>query len=253
MNSLARTLAFLVTACLMAAPALGLSTYPGWVGTNVTYSNVQENSTFGDPEPLFGAPSGFGNQLLFFPGNFTAEASGDEGFDQTGSQLQLTIEANSPTDIIEELLITEFGDNVLVGTGTAATGSYVTMAGFITVQETTAGPIAPAVIGFTGTFDPGSVFSLPGDAGTTLWSGEVQVDISQQLFDLYGITEEATKLMLSFDNELYAYSEDGTSAKIQKKVVSGPSVIIDVIPEPGTFALVAGGLVGLALRGRRRS
>ena len=165
--------------------------------------------------------------------------------DQTGSQLQLMMQTNNPTAILEKLLITEFGDNLLTGIGTAATGTFVSMAGFVTVTETLSGPITPVIIGFTGTFAPSDVFALPGDFGTTPWSGSVAVDIAAQV-------PNATKAFLSFDNDLTAFSEAGTTAKIQKKVVSGPSIVIEIIPEPGTFALLGGGLLGLALHGRSR-
>ena len=88
-------------------------------------------------------------------------------------------------------------------------------------------------------------FALPGDLGTTLWSGSVSVDVASQV-------PNATKAFLSFDNDLTAFSEVGTTAKIQKKVVSGPAIVITVIPEPGTLVLLGGGLLGLALGARRR-
>jgi hypothetical protein len=108
-------------------------------------------------------------------------------------------------------------------------------------------PIAPIFIGFTGTFTPPDVLlGLPGDLGTTLWSGSAVIDVAS-------VAPNATKVFLSMDNNLVASSEEGTSALIQKKVVSGPSIIITVpIPEPNTAILLGMGLAGLATqRGRR--
>lgn len=233
-------------ACVLAAGAAQATTsYADVIGTNVSFTSIQETSTFGDPEPLFGAPSGTGNQLLFFPANFSANASGAGGIDQTGSQLQLEISANGPLDTLDELLFTEFGDTDLSGTGTDATGTFVALSGFVTVTETLSGAITPVVIPFVGTFSPSDTLDLLTNPGTTVWSGTFSVDIAAAVAN-------ATKATLSLDNDLYAFSEAGTSASIQKKVASGPAITITVIPEPGTFALLGGGLLGLAIRARRR-
>ena len=61
----------------------------------------------------------------------------------------------------------------------------------------------------------------------------------------------AVSSLMELVNDLYAFSEAGTSAQIQKKVVNGPAVMIEVVPEPGTALLVGGGLLIMSLRGRR--
>jgi hypothetical protein len=244
----------LAFALVVGQAASATTSHPDYLGPNVSFTSIQETSTFGDPEPLFGAPTGSGDQLLFFPANFTASSAGG-GFDQTGAQLQLVLNATGAGAVLETLLIDEFGDNTLLGAGTAATGTFASMAGFLTITHTTAGPISPIVIGFNagggvnGFFTPAAVgstgFALPGDFGVKLWSGHVEIDIAS-------IVPNATRAVLSFDNDLYAYSEVGTSAKIQKKVVDGPAVVITVIPEPGTLALLCGGLLALSIRARGR-
>jgi len=227
----------------LAGTAQATTNYGDFAGTNVDFLQVRETSSFGDPEPLFGAPTVTGDQLLFFPADFTATTSGAGGLDQTGAQLQLEFVAQNGTtlDLFE---IEEFGDNLLLGAGTGATGTFISLSGFITVTETLSGPISPTVIGFTGVYAPSQSFSLPGDFGTSLWSASATVDIAS-------IVPDATRATLSLDNDLTAFSEAGTSAKTQKKVVDGPAIVIEIVPEPTTAAMFGLGLVGLSIFSRR--
>lgn len=240
----------LSTAILFAAGnASALTVYTDVIGTDVSFTGIQESSTFGDPEPLFDQPLGVGNQLLFFPPAFSASSAGG-GVDQTGSQLQLMISGNSPTDTIDVVKIDEFGDATLTGAGTAATGVFAGMSGFVTVTETTSGPIAPVIIPFIGDFTPTNIapdlnLDLPTNPGTTVWSGTTTIDVA-------GAVPNATKAFLSFDNNLFAFSEAGSSATVQKKVVSGPAVVITV-PEPGTLLLLGSCTLAIAIRRGRRS
>lgn len=243
-----------LVALLVAAPAAAVTIdYGTFAGSTVTFSGPNNGLCLGGvcetpnsgATGLFGAPSVSGDQLLFFPSAFSASAAGAGGFGSAGSQLQVTITSDSPlVDFIDEITLTEFGDSLLLGAGTAATGTFAGMSGFVTVTEVLGVSIAPVIIGWTGTLTPSDTLSLPGDAGVTLWSGSAVIDIAS-------VVANATQVTLSFDNNLYAYSEGGTSAFIQKKVLSGPAVLISV-PEPGTMALLCGGLLGLALHARRR-
>jgi hypothetical protein len=227
----------------LAGSASALTTYTDVVTGYWAFTGIQESSSYGDPEPLFDQPVAFGDNLGFFPPNFVAQTSGG-GVDSTGSQLQLMIEGVSPGQFIEELNITEFGDTLLAGfAGTGATGTFASMSGFVTVLEVNNAPIAPVVIGFTGTFTPSDTLTFPTNPGATLWSGTVSVDIAS-------VVANATKVFLSFDNDLFAASEATTSAKIQKKVVDGPSIVISV-PEPSALALLALGCLALGLHTRR--
>jgi hypothetical protein len=237
---------------LAGQAAFATTSHPSYFGTNVSFTGIQETSTFGDAEPLFGAPTGSSDQLTFSPTTFSASAMDASGFDQTGAQLQLDITATAVGATIDILLLSESGSADLSGpAGFGGTGAFATMAGFVTVLEVLGLPVAPVVISFNaggllnGSFTPGDLgtglFALPGYAGVTAWSGNVAIDIAS-------IVPNATKVKLSFDNELSAYSEaDGNGATIQKD-----SVVITVIPEPGTFALVCGGFLALSLRGRSR-
>jgi hypothetical protein len=241
-------LSALMMASLGATPSSATQIYADYSGTNFDFTGIQETSTFGDPEPLFGAPTGSGNQLLFFPTNFSASAGGG-GFDQTGSQLQLMVAGASPTDTISAFQLTEAGDTSLAGAGTAATGTFVGIGGTITVLKDINGVLPVAqIITFDDTdvvYAPTNTFNLVSNPGTTGWSAMLYVDIA-------AIVPDATKIAIGFDNNLFAFSEGTTASSIQKKAVSGPTIVVEVLPEPGTAILMLTGLMGLTIAGRRR-
>ena len=227
----------------IAQPASATFACGSFVGTDVDFNNVRETASFGGSEPLFcsGPEIVSGNSLTLFPNNFSATASGAFGFAQTGSQLQAMVVATGAMTI-DEILITEFGDTDLSGVGTGATGTFASMSGFATVTANLSGPIAPVVVNFIGTFTPTDTLVLNLDPGLTLWSGSTSIDIASAV-------PNATKATLSFDNDLFAFSESGTTALIQKKV--GGPLTITVIPEPGSAALLGAGLLGILAVVRR--
>ena len=214
---------------------------------------MQETNDDGSATALYGAPAVSGDSLLFTPANFLAQAAGAGGLDTTGAQFQVVMTATALGATIDTLNISEFGDTTLFGAGTGATASYVGMSGLLTITEANGAPIAPVVICFPGpctnqsavTYSPAQFFLLPGDFGTKNWSASVSIDVAS-------VVANATKAILSLDNDLIASSEAGTTSKIQKKLVDGPSIIVEVIPEPGTFALLSAGLLALTLRARGR-
>lgn len=252
MMAFTRTGAVALAAALLLAAGSASATvmYGGWVGPNVTFSNVQETSAAG-PEPLWDAPTYVGNQMLFFPSAFVATTNGG-GTSFVSSQLQAQFSGTSALDVITAINITEFGDYTIGGFGgTGATGAYASTSGIVTVLADINGPIAPVEIPFVATYTPASnessglvLFDYPNDFGTGIWSASVMVDVAS-------VVPNATVVQLSLDNALFAASEGGTSSLIQKKVVDGPAVAINVIPEPGTAILVGAGLLVLGLRGRR--
>jgi len=238
MAKLMRGLLALAVLLALAPAASATVVYGDFSGTNVDFLGVQETSTFGPPtEQLFDAPIVLGDQLLFFPTNFSAN-SANGGVTQVGSQLQATIMATNGTTLTN-FSITEFGDTTLTGVGTAATGTFGGLGGTITVLEVNGVPTSPTFIPIT---PDNAFFTLTANPGLTNWSLTTTVDIGSAV-------PGATKVFLSFDNNLVASSEAGTSSSIQKKVVNGPAVVITV-PEPGLFTLLVGTLV---LGVRRRS
>lgn len=226
---------------LFAGHASATVNYPDYVGTQFTYSGLQETSNPGDAEPLWNAPVGSANDLALFPSAFIAQSAGG-GVTSTGSQFQAMVTSNGPGDYIDSIVLEEFGDASIIGAGgTTATGTFASMAGFVTVLESMGGPITPVVIPFVGTFTPSDTLDFVGDFGTTLWSAIVTIDVA-------GAVTGATKVQISWDNDLMAASELGTTALIQKKVATISTV---PVPEPSTALLVGGGLLILGVRRRR--
>lgn len=230
---------------LFAAPAWATTVYGNYSGTTVDFLGVQETAVAPDVEPLFEAPTVVGDSLLFSPSAFLAQASGgtDPGnLDTTSSLLEMTLSATNGS-FLEEIVITEAGDTFLAGPlGTAGTSTFVGMSGVVTVTAANGVPIAPVIINYTGIFDQ-DTFVLQTDAGSSSWLGSATIDIAS-------VVPNATEATFDLDNFLFAASEGGTSALIQKKV---SNALIISLPEPTTAALLGLGLLGAAVTGRRRN
>jgi hypothetical protein len=197
-------------------------------GTSVDFIAVSETTTSaGDVEPLWGAPTvgGAGDQLFFFPPNFASNCLQGSS-DVTSSDLTTQITAH-PGGHIDTIMLAESGDVTLAKIppfGDATTNASAALSGKVTVTETVSGPITPVEIPFTGTFTPTGSFALPTDFGSKTWSGAISIDVSSSVAN-------ATVATLTLSNNLNTHCGAGnTNAKIQKKVVSGPSVAILVNP-----------------------
>lgn len=226
--SLAAALAALFAS--VSPAAFATVNHGDFIGTGVDFKQVSETTnTPGDPEPIWEAPTlgGTGDQLSFSPSAFISQCSPVLGAsDMTASELTATIEAQ-PGVHIEIVALQENGDTVLIQSppfGTPLTNSSAAVSGTVTVTEDTGGPlIAPVMIPFTGTFTPTGSFSLPGDFGTNLWTGNILVDVA-------AVVPNATKVELSLTNTLTTNCDTNGTATISKKVVSGPAVSLMVNP-----------------------
>lgn len=223
----------LSSAALLAAPgAVATVNYGDFLGTDVDFLQVSETTTsVGDPEPLLEAPTlgGTGTQLLFSPSAFVSSCIGPSTSDTTSTNLTTTIAAQTGVHI-ETISLMAAGDTTLLQFppfGDASTNSAVTLSGTATVTETTSGPIAPVMIPFSGVFTPGDTFSLPGNFGTSNWSGSIDVDVISSV-------ALATVVELSLDNALDTNCGVGLgvppTALMQNKDLSGPTVALLVNP-----------------------
>ena len=124
---------------------------------------------------------------------------------------------------------------------------------FVTINEVDGVGIPPILMQESMVFTPeaGGDFNLIDDPGVgVIWTGDLSVDIRGKL-DAEGITGNATQVLLSLDNSLFAMSEAGSVAFIAKKQVGGLAITV-IVPEPSTVALLGFGLVGLILTATRR-
>lgn len=230
----------LLASLLLASPAGATTFHTDVITPNFTFDNIDETSSFGDPEPLFGQPTGIGDSLHFSPPNFTALTSGAGGFDGTGALLHVEVMANAINTPLLSLDIQEKGDYTLLGPGTASTYVYMSMSGYVEVIATISGTNLLYTFPILDTL----LVSMPiAPPPTQLWSMGVFIDIASVIPDV-------TKVKIYLDNDLYALSEAGTVAKVQKKITSG--LVITPTPEPSTLMLIGGGLLASLLGTRKR-
>jgi len=214
------------------APLLAVTVHGDFAGSTVDFFGVTETSAT-DPTPLYGAPSVFGNSLAFFPLDFASSAAGGAS-DVTEGTLLVTITAK-PGFFIDKISIIEFGDFSLSGVGTSAT--FASVSGMLDLTDLSGGsgthsdPLAVS---------PSMPVDLSGGPTDGLFSGAAEIDLAG--LGLFGITS----VFLEFANILETGSEPGTSALIQKKLISGTTITVDtVVPEPS--ALVIWSVLGLLL------
>ena len=212
----------------------------------VVYQQVTE-STATDDTWLFGTPSVSGDSLTFSPANFGISAV-NGGFDYMDGQLTTSL-VSLGDNRIEKLEFTERGDWTLGGTGTAGTNVSVANTLFVRVTDIDGGAIDPITLTVPMTFTPnGGAYNLIDNRGQNLvWQGSTIVDVDALVATVYP-GKQATKVDITFDNSLMAFSESGTIAYIKKKQIEGLTITA-ITPEPASLGLLM--LGGLLLRRRR--
>lgn len=252
--------ASLVPLVLLVGQSAGATASHGtYTGPNVDFTVINEttNSAFGtaDPEPLLGTMTPVGDSLTFAPTAFNATATGGT-FDEDHTTLDVTMDALT-SGALDLITITESGYVNLTGPGTNATGAFLGLSG--TLQVTAGASVetftfgadsADAAVSFSAGVNPagdggGSLFDLVTNPGMTAWTGTVSFDVVALLASR-GVYDSATHAVLAYDDILQAFSESGSTADVWK------TNAIVAVPEPATGALLAGGLMALCIRARRR-
>ncbi len=243
------TLTHCLCGAILAVPAISFAASVNYGDKNAAdliYRQVSEDSIT-DPVPLFNNPSVFGNSLVFTPTLFGATSTGG-GMDITDSTLTTTLEAK-PGKSITAISLNEAGDYTLTGVGNTGTSATVTATYFVRVVEVNGTPISPILSTGNLTFTPsGGTYDLVNDPGTgVIWTGSANINVNAILAS-NNVSGNATRVLLSLDNQLIAVSQTGSISFIKKKTTDG--VIIIVFPEPTSLGLLGGGMITLMRRRR---
>jgi hypothetical protein len=219
-------------------------------GTTVDYENITEASST-DPVPLFGAPLVSGDSIDFNPVLFNALSQFGGLADLTDGQLTFNVQAHAG-QAIKNITFREGGITTVVGGGTDVTFTDVSAGGFLNILHVDGNPInvisVPINLSFS--HQPNGTWKLGTDgvAFSLAWTGSQTLYLNSVLAaNNVPFILGPTRLSIDLDNSLYAQSEAGTIAFIDKKDFGGLSITINV-PEPASalLAMLAGlGLVAL--------
>jgi hypothetical protein len=193
---------------------------------------------------LFGSPTLVGNSFQFFPSNFVAQSVGGVAAAAT-DQMNVQLVAHAGQQFTQ-IRVQEFGSWSIVGVASLQDSGTMFVTDLINPRPPGQSPVIASlaynVLGPVGT--PNSMpITTPG-SGT--WSGDRTIDLSAIIGPAW------TSVMLVFTNTLQAGTTGANSAgTIRKEAVSGPSIIVTVLPAPASGALLAAGCAVLARRRRR--
>lgn len=197
--------------------------YGNFDGNTLTYIDVTETSM--EPLPLYGQPEIFGDNLSMPGTGFISQSENGE-INFLDGRLSFMIEAD-PGTTINSVTIREFGAFFTFGEDSIASISGIAFV------ETLEGGL------FSGTFDFIN-FGIDGLPQSGDWIRELTITFP-----------ETTKITVNLDNQLFTFADTPGLAFIDKKGVDiFPGGV--VIPEPTSAAILALGLMGLAIRSRRR-
>jgi len=228
--------------------------YGSLAGTDVIYSNINETATSpGTTVPLYGSPMVSGDSLLFTHMTFSSMASNGASDTTAGMADTDIVSKGGFGQFIGQLQLAELGDVTLAGTGTSATRASISNEVVATVMAIDFSLLSTPLT-FTGymTTSNGGQWTLPPTINGQAWNGSLTLNIANDLAN-DGYSSDATWVNIQVYDEEETSSESGTSAYIAKKA-SGVMVSTQMIPEPGSFALlVLGGTLLLIGRFVRKS
>jgi hypothetical protein len=220
-----------------------------FLDTSVGYLQVTTSSPTDPTGEPFGTPTLSAESLVFSPPAFAAESAGGGTNTITGG-LSTTVVGLDDMGI-STLEVQDAGDYTLVGSGTAATDVTLSSPVTVTISDLNNSPITPIVIPTSITFSPSSSFNLAADPGSSIWTGDLNVDLAAAIAGA-GDSGTATSVGLSISDTLTATSESGSIAEIEKKArdVISITTTVQAVPEPTSIGLLT--IAGGALLKRRR-
>ena len=248
----------------LAISVIGLSQM--WIessaqASHITFSNIaQSGQGPGDPFAPYGSPTIDGNALKFSSPNSFSASSANGVMDLynsfTDGFLSFSAKADS-NSFISGFSLNETGARTLADfplPGTDQTSVRVIALGRVIVTELDHGatpligppanPIYNVDIGFNLNWNKSD------NPGTSFWDGFVFKNISESLRNNGAVfTQGATAFDFILDNQLYAFSEAGTAAFIDKKRIE---FVVTTVPEPGTLLMSVVAMTGMMLMCPRR-
>ena len=227
-------------------------TYGPYTGDTVTFVSVTEASVT-DPLPLFDEPAVVGNSLIFDPtSSFVAETIGLSA-DPTDGKLDILIEADGSQgirgiDLEESGSVSLSADNENGAAMAAVSTPIKLIVRAVDGEEQEDPPVLETEVAFS----PSGgiwIFTEDGFLSNEPWSGSLSIDVTGFLSDK-GISGSATRVLVTLDNILFASSQAGAEAYIDKKEFR----IVVRTPEPTTLALlaIAAGCALLMIARRKR-
>jgi hypothetical protein len=224
----------------MAAAAAGVMSLAGSAHAFVSWSVPSGSGSFftysggGSDFGLFGDGTLVGGtSFQFIPSNFQATSTNGTA-QSTTDRMQVHLIANAGHRFTE-LRISELGDWAITGIGTVRDSGTLQASDNIN-------PRFPPAVQQPLTYTPIMPITT---AGSGTWQGTSIIDFTSI------VGPDWTDITIVLTNTLQATTDSTSASHIEKTLVGGPAVVIDIIPAPGSAALMGFGGLYFARRRRR--